>query len=358
MPDEMLTQELNSGGLVPDHTGPEIWDCTDERPLVPFLELRRQFQFGTMSTFAIAGGREGFAVADLVARAALEGQQSLNRLERFLQQRSEGSPFIHHSVSFAHSAQYGRGALDPTIESEFNRHYEFFRTMKDLTIHKDVLQQKGAAVLELMKTYDAAILNTHSDKNHEKNALKIKHSTLAEIGCAHNKLVGKIAEKAANPELLPVAEKVGNLMGFTTLPFDVAARGLSIVGQAFNRQGQLSVKRTNIVAEGAKRNKPADIILDGSHLPSGMTSMVVDGGRTARDVNAQNNRNQNKFMSNPVLFAERLKKISEYGEETELIIAIMLLHMLAVRDELCGNEPKDDPTILPIHVTPFRLQAA
>lgn len=357
---DFLKKQVETGGLVPDYAGPEIWDCTDERPLAPFLDFRRRLEFGEDTpSFAIAGAREGFSLFDLVLRASTDGERALKRYERFLERNGSVAPFICHSVTLAQSAQYGQGQHLPEVVQAFDAQYGFFRRLRDPNISAGDLSLKRERLAGLMADYDAAILNTHSDTHHERESRKIRpNETQPDIGCAHNKLVGIVSQEAADEALLPAAEKLAGLLGFDNLPFDKAVKGFKIVARNINSDGKppYSVKRETIIAEHTMRRKPADVILDGDHLPPNETSLIVDGATTARNVSAQTKAGLQTFMSNPVKAAERLGKTSEYGEDTELAIAAILLHGLTVRNRLCGTSPQNDPSVLPVQVTPYSKQ--
>lgn len=352
-----LSKQIKSGGLVPNYRGPELWDCTDERNLVPFQVTRRALMFGQDSaSFAVAGAREGFSLFDLVLRASTDGERALKRYEQFLERTGSSSPFICHSVTLAQSAQYGTGQRTPDVVQAFDAQYGYFRRLKNLNVSSDELNPRRNNLLELMAGYDAAILNTHSDTHHEREAKKIKFDpSQPSVGCAHNKLVGIISREATDERILPAAQKLAELLGFDNLPFDRATKGFTIVARNINGDSDVpfSVNRENMVAEHRLRHKPADVILDGDHLAPSATSLIVDGANTARDVSAQTRNGLQTFMSNPYMAAKRLEKISEYGENTDLAVAAIILHGIAVRNRLCGNNPQDDPGTLPIYATPF-----
>lgn len=319
-------------------------------------------EFGANTpSFAVAGAREGFALFDLVLRAGLDGEASLRRYERFLSKTGTDHPFVAHSVRFAQDAQYGRAARLPAVVAEFDTHYEFFRKMRGQNFGQEQINTHRHALRELMAEYDAAVLNTHSDTHHEKDGKIRPDSENNNIGCAHNQLVGTVLEDASNKRLLPAAQKIASLLGLGALPFEAAQEGFAITARNINPSegGAFSVSRDGIVAEHQGRRKPADIILDGGHVPPTETSMVIDGYNTARNTAAQLLHGIPTFMSNPMKAAERLTKISEFGENTRYSVATIILHGLAVRNRLCGTLRQDSPKVLPVHViTPEALAAA
>ena len=357
--DDFLKQQVETGGLVPNYTGPEIWDCTDERGLIPFHQYRRELEFGhSTPSYALAGAREGFGLLDLVLRAELEGESSLRRYERFLERTGAGSPFVAHCVRFAQDAQYGNGVGLPGVVSALDSEYSFFRKLKGQDFSNDEIANHRNKLLTFMQENDVAVLNTHSDTHHEKD-IKIKSdSSVPSVGCAHNKLMGAISKDAANKRLIPAAEQTAFLLGLGSLPFAEAQEGFAIVSRNMNHSDEepYAVKRESLVAEHKGRRKPADIILDGDHVSPDATSLIIDGAHTARNIVRQIQNGIQTFMSNPVRAAERLKKISEYGEAVELSEAAIILHALAVRNRLCGEARRDSPKILPVYViTPKSL---
>lgn len=358
--DDFLKKQVETGGLVPDYAGPEIWDCTDERELAVFHALRRQLEFGKNTpSYAIAGAREGFAIIDLVLRASQkDGETSLRRYEDFLYRTGAVSAFVCHSVRFAQNAQYGKGADFPDVVQAFDREYRFFRTLKDPNIGKQEIAEHRERLLELGEEYDVAYLNTHSDTPHERGNHKIENDTdQPDVGCAHNKLAGTVSNNAADPRLIPTVTKLAKLIGFRNLPFQQAQQGFAIVADNINDGDEpYVVKRDSLVAEHSRRYKPADVILDGKHLPPAATSLIVDGANTARNIGKQAENEIQTFMSNPVKLADRLNKLSEFGNNRELTIATGLLHCIAVRNLLLGNAPQDDPNLLPVYaITPRQL---
>lgn len=357
--DDLLHEQVETGGLVPNWSGPELWDCTDERGLIPFHQYRRDLEFGAGTpAFAVAGAREGFALFDLVLRAGLDGERSLRRYEQFLSQSGTDHPFVAHSVRFAQDAQYGTAARLPSVVAEFDGHYGFFRRLKGQNFGQEQISGHRTALQELMQRYGAAVLNTHSDTHHEKDGKIRADATNNSVGCAHNNLVGQVSKDAANNRLIPAAKQVALLLGLGELPFETAQEGFAIVARNINPSDDdtYSVRRDGLVAEHDGRRKPADIILDGSHVPPTETSLIMDGARTARNTAAQIAHGMQTFMSNPVKAAERLAKISEFGENTKLSEATIILHALAVRNRLCGTMRQDSPKVLPVYVvTPGAL---
>ncbi len=359
IPYDFLKKQVETGGLVPGYKGPELWDCTDDRFLAPFHAFRRQLEFGENSaSFALAGAREGFALLDLVLRSSLEGEKSLTRYENFLKKTGTAAPFILHSVRFAQDTQYGFAMDQPKKRAALDIEYEFFRKLNDPNVSMDEVARHSEILLRLMNESDAAILNTHSDTGHEKHSRKIRtNPDQPDVGCAHNKLVGLVSRSAADERLLPSARKLGRLLGRGSLPFEQAQEGFGIVARKFNHPEPYSVAREDLVTEHAKHRKPADIVLDGSHLDPSETSMIIDGASTARNIATQGRHHIRTFLSNVGKAAERLGKISEFAEDEGLAEATIILHALAVRGKLCGGSPQDSPDILPIHViTPASLQ--
>lgn len=357
MPAALWQEQVRSGGLVPDYTGPEIWDCTDERPLVDPHVQRRIHAFGDdWASFALAGGREGFAVVDFAALAALDGPKALRRKLAFYERRGASDPFLAHSTGLADNARFGTGAgYSNSTTNDLRQLYDFFRHSGAASdVDEDEWNIKRGILTARMLEMDAAVLNTHSDTHHETSLSSITADGPELVGCAHNKLVGAIALAASQDSLLAAAEKIGNLMSRVALPFDAAAKGLRLVADEVNGGSSESfcVRRSMLVAEHVKRSTPPDVVLAGEHVAAARTYLVVDGGRTARNTTFQAANGTQSFLSNPVRAAHRLQEISEYGEDPRLTTAIAILHALAVRNALCGDNPIDDPGILPIYVSP------